>query len=346
MTGVNVSRSRRLGDPHYDRLPVEAGIHPIFAFASMRFAGRSFQRAEAFASETSKDPCFTSIRAARGPYLERARTVAPLFFERSLLDSRSSKIETTRMDPSAKDVLCEQPRQFLTTSWTLISRASGVDASAREALTALCTWYWQPLLRFHQQFRSGHSNSADGEDLVQSFFVWLIESEFIKRADEGRGRFRTFLLAAFKQFLSRHHQYQSAAKRSPANPLVSIHSIEFDNGTTLEPFHQMTADKVFDYHWAVELVERAMHRLETEWSNEGRSERFQVLRGYLCGNKELRGREIAEKLGMTEGAVRVAIHRLRQRYAELLRQEVRYTTHSDAEAESELQELFEILRGH
>ena len=250
------------------------------------------------------------------------------------------------MNPSTKDVLCEQPRQFLTTSWTLISRANGVDASAREALTALCTGYWQPLLRFHQQFRTGHQSSADSEDLVQSFFVWLIESEFIKRADEGRGRFRTFLLAAFKQFLSRQHQYQSAAKRSPANPLVSIHSIEFDTGTALEPFHQMTAEKVFDYHWAVELVERSMHRLETEWANEGRSERFQALRGYLCGNNELRGREIAARLGMTEGAVRVAIHRLRQRYAELLRQEVRYTTHSDAEAESELRELFEILRGH
>lgn len=249
------------------------------------------------------------------------------------------------MDPSAKDLLCEPPRQFLTTSWTLISRASGVDASARDALSTLCTGYWHPLLRFYQQYRFGHPNSGDGEDLVQSFFVWLIESDLIQRADEDRGRFRTFLLAAFKQFLSRQHQYHSAAKRNPTNPLLSIHAMEFDANPAFEPFHNRTAEKAYDYSWAVELVDRAMLRLEEEWSLEGRSERFQALRGYLCGNKELRGREIAAKLGMTEGAVRVAIHRLRQRYAELLRQEVRFTTNSDAEAQAELQDLFDILSG-
>lgn len=249
------------------------------------------------------------------------------------------------MDSSTKDLLGQQPRHFQTTSWTLISRAGGADASARVALTTLCTGYWQPLLRFHQQYSCGLRNSVDSEDVVQSFFVWLIESDFIKRAEEGRGRFRTFMLAAFKQFLARQHQYQSAAKRSPGNPIVSIHSIEPDTGVSMEPFHQMTAEKVFDYHWAVELVERAMHRLESEWVREGRLERFQALRGYLCGSKELRSREVATKLGMTEGAFRVAVHRLRQRYAELLRQEVRYTTQSDDEAEAELLDLFEILGG-
>ena len=170
------------------------------------------------------------------------------------------------MDPSAKNLLCEQPRHFLTTSWTLISRATGADDSARDALATLCTGYWHPLLRFYQQYRFGHHNSGEGEDMVQSFFVWLIESEFIQRADEDRGRFRTFLLAAFKQFLSRQHQYQSAAKRSPTNPLVSIHSIEFEANTLFEPFHDRTAEKAYDLSWAIELVDRAMQRLEEEWA--------------------------------------------------------------------------------
>ncbi len=249
------------------------------------------------------------------------------------------------MEPLAKDSLSKQPRHFLTTSWTLISRASGEDASSRDALAELCRGYWQPLLRFYQHYRSGNQNSGDGEDLVQSFFVWLIETDFVKRADEEKGRFRTFLLAAFKQFLSRQHQYNSAAKRNPTNPLVSMNAIYRDSNETIEPFHEMTADKTFDYSWAIELVDRAMHLLEEEWVRAGRSQRFQSLRGYLCGNKEIRGRELAVKLGMTEGAVRVAIHRLRQRYAELLRQEVRNTTYSDAEAQAELNDLLKILGG-
>jgi hypothetical protein len=199
-------------------------------------------------------------------------------------------------------------------------------------------------MRFYQQVGSGQNQSADSE-VVHAFFVWLIDSEYVARAEEGRGLLRPFLLAAFKQFLSRQHHYQSSSNRISVNAFVSIRSFAIDTHVDVEPSPRTLSETSYDYHWAVALVDRALHRLGEEWAGEGRSEHFQALRRYLAGNRDLRAGEIAKKLGMTEGAFRVAILCLRRRYAELLRQEVRFTTRSDADAKTELRYLLETLRG-
>jgi RNA polymerase sigma-70 factor (ECF subfamily) len=267
-------------------------------------------------------------------------------FSSFLLETIAWDKETTVMKPANDDYFCEPDRQrFMTTSWALVAQATSGDTLSHDALAELCRAYWYPLYMFHQRYRSGATPDRDGEDSVQSFFLWLIESNVIERADEDRGRFRTFLLSAFKQFLARQYQHNNAAKRKPDVPVVSFDQINTSRQNAFEPYHDMTPDKIFDYSWALELIEHAMNRLRSEWSNAGRLDRFEALRNQLSGNREIDGRALAEQLGITEGAVRVAVHRLRQRYAQLLRDEVRKTGISEADVDSELSYLFCVLQG-
>lgn len=233
----------------------------------------------------------------------------------------------------------------MTTSWTLVAQATGEDRLSHDAFAELCRAYWFPLFVYHQRYQAGAKHVRDSEDVVQSFFVWLIESNVIERADEHRGRFRTFLLAAFKQFLARQHHYHNAAKRQPELPIVSFDAIHAKKQYAIEPYHDMTPERIFDYSWALELIDRAMNRLKAEWSQAGRANRFEILRCHLSGNREIDGRSLGKQLGITEGAVRVTIHRLRQRYAELLRDEVRKTGPADADVDTELSYLFRVLQG-
>ena len=238
----------------------------------------------------------------------------------------------------------EPLRRFVTTCWTLVVQAGSKREMARPALEQLCRAYWHPLVYFLQRQPFPRDQFRDAEDAVQSFFAWLIESNAIERADATRGRFRTFLLAAFKQFLAREHEFWSAAKRCPDRPIVSFDggeaATQFEDG----PFHELTAEKLFDYAWAIELIERTMNRLHQEWSAGGRRERFETLKGHLTSGEAVKGRELARQLGMTEGAVRVALHRLKQRFGELLREEVAHTVADASEVDGELQHLLAVLR--
>ncbi|MFN7732349.1 MAG: RNA polymerase sigma factor [Pirellula sp.] len=226
----------------------------------------------------------------------------------------------------------------------MIAQAHQENPASHEALSQLCIAYWQPLYHFYRRYQLPSQANADGEDLVQSFFVWLIESNSIKYAEEQRGRFRTFLLACFKQFLASHQQYAKASKRRPVQPVLSLHEIAPERIVALDSYQSMTAEQAFDYAWALEIVDRAMKRLEDEWDRAGRRDRFLALRNLLAGNPEIRGRDLATSLGMTEGAVRVAIHRMRKRFAELLRYEVLQTSASPTDADEELKYLIEVLR--
>ncbi len=243
------------------------------------------------------------------------------------------------MTPAQPD---HTPSRFATTAWSCVLRAAAPDpAAARPALGELCRAYWYPLYAFHR--RRG-APAADAEDAVQGFFAWLIESQALAYVDRERGRFRGFLVAAFRQFLAKQHEYATAAKRSPAEAILSINAGEGEARYALEPVTQATPDQLFDYAWAVEVLGRAMDRLRAEQHAAGRGERFEAFRGMLTGQSELSAREAGEPLGMTEGAVRVAVLRLRERYRELLREEVGATLDEGEDVEAELRQLLTALR--
>ena len=249
------------------------------------------------------------------------------------------------MPPTTGESAASLPRRsFATTSWTLVV-AVGVRApQARAALEQLCRTYWQPLVHFLRRSTWRLENARDAEDAVQSFFAWLIESNALARADAARGRFRTFLLCAFQQFLSREQAFWSAQKRCPDSPLLSLTGINSSEMQEYEPYHELTAERMYDYAWALEVLERAMARLRDDWTKAGRAERFGVLKVHLANGQEVSGKELARQLGMSEGAARVTLFRLKQQFAALVRDEVAQTVESAAEIDAELTYLREALR--
>lgn len=232
--------------------------------------------------------------------------------------------------------------KFQTTEWSVIARAGSEEPESRQALSQLCGAYWYPLYSF---LRRRDSPPHDAEDAVQEFFAWLLEADVLARADRERGRFRTFLLAVFQQYLARRQTHDAAAKRRPGQPMISIDAATADGRYQLELLDYLTPEKQFERAWAVAVVERAKERLQAEWEQKGLATQFALLRPFLTGTRELNGRELASKLNTTEGAVRVGIHRLKRRYGELLRDEVGQTVEEDSDIDQELGHLLAALRG-
>lgn len=229
---------------------------------------------------------------------------------------------------------------FATTSWSLIVRA-GDESQSRPALEDLCRRYWQPVYSWLK--RSG-LHAADAEDATQSFFGWLLESNLVTRADPARGRFRTFLIVALKQFLARRREFENAAKRNPGRRVVSLSLIEAETGLRYDPYHHETPDRQFDYSWTLALIDLAMRRLKAEWEKAGREGQFEALKGQIVGDSSVSGRELAVQLGLSEGAARVAVHRLRKRFGEIFRDEVAQTLGTLDDLEEELGYLLQALR--
>ncbi|MFO0875848.1 MAG: hypothetical protein U0840_00475 [Gemmataceae bacterium] len=228
---------------------------------------------------------------------------------------------------------------FQSTRWSVVLAAGGEGNASRLALEELFRIYWAPLYIFAR--RQG-AQSHDAEEQVQSFFSWLLEKSILGRADQARGRFRNFLLVSFKQFMARQAEYAAAAKRRPAHPVLSIDAARAEQFLA-EPYHEQTPDKEFDYAWALALLHRANQRLRDEYHRDGKEQRYEVLKNCLTDNPRLQGREMAQLLGMTEGAVRVAIHRLKQRFGEILREEIGQTLDSSDDIDAELADLLTAL---
>lgn len=231
---------------------------------------------------------------------------------------------------------------FATTAWTTVLHAAAGGVQSQQALEELCQAYWYPLYAYLR--RRGHVHQ-DAEDAVQSFLAWLMESGVLGRADPNRGKFRGFLVSSMQQFLARRHQHESAAKRRPERPVLSIDAADGARRYELEPCHKVTPEKQYEQAWALSIVERAMLRLKGEWEQSGKQDRFEALKASLTGRRAESGRDLAARLGLSEGAVRVAVHRLKQRYGELLREEVGQTVESPAEIDEELKYLLGALSG-
>lgn len=233
---------------------------------------------------------------------------------------------------------------FATTHWSLVLVAGDSHTpEAREALSRLCQTYWYPLYAYAR--RQGHS-PPDAQDLAQEFFARLLQSHFFAAADPKRGRFRSFLLASFKHFLMHEWEKSRAQKRGGGQRLIHWEAESGENRYHLEPADNATADKAFERRWALVLLEKVLDRLRAEYADGGRAKLFETLKPALTGEKGLPPyAELAQRLEMTGGAIKVAVHRLRLRYGELLREEIAHTVASPAEVEEELRCLLQALSG-
>jgi RNA polymerase sigma-70 factor (ECF subfamily) len=214
--------------------------------------------------------------------------------------------------------------------------------TSEQALAALCETYWYPLYAFVR--RQGYQ-PAEAQDLTQGFFARLLEKRDFSGVDREKGRFRAFLLASMKHYLMNAWDKERAAKRGGGRRMLSV---EFDVGESrysLEPHHQRTAEVFFDREWALTMLERVRSRLAAEHPGD-RCRQYERLQAYLTGEPNSTSyREVGEELGMNEGAVKVAVHRLRRRFRELLREQIAQTVATEAEIDDEIAALFEALRG-
>lgn len=236
--------------------------------------------------------------------------------------------------------------RFRTTRWSLVLRAGKEqddEAEARDALETLCRTYWYPL---HAYLRRRGCDPEEARDLTQAFFLHAMDADLIARARQERGRFRSFLLTALQHFLAKHRRREQTQKRGGGTTLVSIDALEVEARFAAEPADFRTPEAHYERTWAFALLDRVFVRLGEDYGRVGRSALYEKLRPYLAGKTGLPGYErVGAELGLTPNAVGVAIHRMRQRYGELLRDEIAQTVASPEEVEPELAHLLKVVAG-
>jgi DNA-directed RNA polymerase specialized sigma24 family protein len=235
------------------------------------------------------------------------------------------------------------PRHFCSTHWSVVLKARQTGSSeAQEALAWLCEHYWYPLYAFVR--RKGHDPDA-ARDLTQAFFARLLEKDTFGEADPARGRFRTFLLAALQNFVANAHDHDRALKRGGGQAPVRLDWGEAESRYGSDVAHEMTAEKLFLRRWALTLLDRVLQRLRAEYAEDRKEKLFEAIKPFLVGNASAETyAEVGQRLKLNEGAVKVAVHRMRRRYRELLRAEILETVEDPQAVDSELRDLFEALR--
>lgn len=243
-------------------------------------------------------------------------------------------MESNEHDPS------EPPRGdvFVTTRWTVVLHAGHKSSPQSDrALGELCQTYWFPLYAYVR--RRGRSKE-DAEDLVQAFFARFLEKNYLEGLNAERGKFRAFLLAALKHFLANEWDKVQRQKRGGGAQHLSIDWQSAEDRFQLEPPDSTSPDRIYDREWALALLERVINRLRDECAKEGKANLFAQAKGYLMvGEQAIPYAEAGKQLGLDDGAMRVAVHRLRKRYRELLRDEIAETLEDRARVAEELRSL-------
>jgi RNA polymerase sigma factor (sigma-70 family) len=244
----------------------------------------------------------------------------------------------------SREFLAANAPVFATTHWSVVAAAGESDSSkGTEAMAQLCRTYWYPLYAYVR--RKGY-DSHEAQDLTQEFFSRLLARNYLNIADRNRGKFRSFLLGSLEHFLAREWTKARAQKRGGGNVIFSLDEVDAENRYLLESAHELAPDKIFDRRWATTLLERALERLRDDYEVDNKGNLFARLEVFLTGYAlEISYAEIAVSLNMSEGALKVAVHRLRQRYGELVRAEIAQTVAGPEKIEEELQYLFAVLRG-
>ena len=229
---------------------------------------------------------------------------------------------------------------FATTQWSLVLAAGARDnAESTVALERLCQAYW-PALYAYVRRRVGLAEEA--QDLTQAFFERLLEKNYLSQANPQRGRFRAFLITAFKHFLANEWESNRAQKRGGAKRTLSLDFAGQDSAWT-EPAHEWTAERHYDWKWAITMLSRVMGQLQREMERQGKGRQFQCLKEFIAGPGDAGYAPAAAELQISEPAARMAASRLRSRYRELLRGEIAQTVSSSDEVDLEIEQLFLAL---
>jgi RNA polymerase sigma-70 factor (ECF subfamily) len=230
---------------------------------------------------------------------------------------------------------------FPATSWTLVVAAGDPRRKeARSALVSLCESYWYPLYAYLR--RRGYP-ADQAQDLTQQFFMRVLEGRYLDHADPEKGRFRSFLLTSLKFFVADEKDRHRAQKRGGA----AVLPLEFSSGEKRyqrEPAHDETPERIFERRWAVLVLERVVDKLRNEFVHHGRPDHFERLKVFLLGHSDAPYTTLAREMNTSEGALKVAVHRFRKRYRELLRQEIADTVADPADVDSELRYLAAALK--
>jgi len=231
---------------------------------------------------------------------------------------------------------------FATTHWTVVIAAGrGGSPQADRALEELCRTYWYPLYAYVR--RHGHSRE-DAEDLTQGFFARLLEKNYLERVTSDGGKFRSFLLVALKRFMANEWDRANSQKRGGGETPLSLDWQDAETRYQINPADNLSPDKLYDRAWATVMLERVITRLREEHGSEGKADVYEKLKPFLMlGRNEIPYASAATGLNMSEGAVRVAVHRLRRRYRELLREEIAQTLANPEQADEEMRALFSAL---
>jgi len=229
---------------------------------------------------------------------------------------------------------------FPTTRWTLVVAAADPQRKeARSALVSLCEGYWYPLYAYLR--RRGY-RADQAQDLTQEFFIRVLEGRYLDRADKEKGRFRSFILTSLKFFVADEEDRGRAQKRG-GGAVLPLEISSGEDRYQREPAHDETPERIFERRWALSVLDRVVERLRNEFVQHGRPEHFELLKMFLLGKSDAPYAALAREMNTSEGALKVAIHRLRKRYRELFRQEIADTVANPDEVESELRFLAAAL---
>jgi RNA polymerase sigma-70 factor (ECF subfamily) len=233
--------------------------------------------------------------------------------------------------------------RFQTTSWGVLrDAAEGSPGAVREALGRLCESYWPPVYAFIRS--RGHSPS-DAEDLTQAYFARFLEKDYLADFRPEVGRFRTFLRASIAHFLANEWDRSRAAKRGGGQRALSLDAATAEERVRLEPVDRLTPEAVFERQWAAAVLSRCLERLRHEQAAGGGRDRFERLKAFLSSDGDTGYATLARDLGLSETAVRVAVHRLRRRFCAVLREEILETVSDARDVDGEIRWLIEALRG-
>jgi RNA polymerase sigma factor (sigma-70 family) len=254
-------------------------------------------------------------------------------------DSESIR-ELTAVDSAA--VGQHAGASFTTTHWSVVLEAQGETPAAQRALEILCRTYWRPLYGFVRRHGPGRE---EAQDLVQEFLARLLAHRNLDRVRREKGRLRSYLLVSLKRFLATERHRASGVKRYESGPHIPLDELLESEVADFELTETWSADRLYERHWALAVLDQVLGRLESEYRAAGNAMLFDRLKEFLVGESGLRTQaEIATELGMTENAVKQAFHRFRQRYRLLLREEIAHTVAQAGDVEGELRHLVSVLR--
>jgi RNA polymerase sigma-70 factor (ECF subfamily) len=233
---------------------------------------------------------------------------------------------------------------FATTHWSVVLGAGDAPSpEAEAALTRLCQTYWLPVYAFVR--KRGHSPDQ-AQDLTQAFFANFLEKQHVTKANRERGRFRSFLMTSVENFLRNEHDRAQAQKRGGGRQLLSLDEQDAEARYLQEPTTEMDPAKAFDQRWAATLLSTVLNRLQAEFGVTGRGDLFEALQAHLWGDAESTPYpELAERFSLSLANVKTTAHRLRQRYRELLRDEIAHTVALPGQVDEEIRYLMQVVSG-